>query len=69
MVLKETVTIERPVDPRIADLVYFVRYVGEHLRHKGNEAIISAAGPIDSLSDETLIALAHSFWDRQHGED
>lgn len=29
MVLKEEVTIEREVDPRIADLVHFFRYVVE----------------------------------------
>lgn len=53
--LEETVTVRRPVDPRIADLVYFARSLSGYT--------------IDNLSDDQLVTLAKDFWDTQHGED
>ena len=55
MELKETVTIARPVDPRIADLVRFARRL--------------AGKNIERMTDEELIAAARDYWDEQHGED
>ncbi len=58
MELKKTVTVQVKVDPRIADLVNFVKYVREE--HAETYLI---------MSDQELIAAAESFWDTQHGED
>lgn len=55
--LIETVTVERPVDPRIADLVHFAR-----------ESIRRAQGRY-SVPDNELITWAREYWDREHGED
>lgn len=56
--LKKTVTVQVPIDWRIADLVYFVKSVREQYAEK-----------YLLLSDEELIAAAESFWDSRHGED
>ncbi len=56
--LRKTVTVQVQVDPRIADLVNFVKHVREE--HAEKYLI---------MSDEELIAEAESFWDTQHGED
>lgn len=53
--LTETVTVTRPVDGRIADLVNFYKYVKHRMK----------AG---ELTDEQLINLAYDFWDMEHGE-
>jgi len=63
MSLKETVTTERNVDPRIADLVYFFRYVICKL----DDNVTIAA--LKKMTDQDILKFAHSFWDRQHGED
>jgi hypothetical protein len=42
------------VDPRIAELVEFAKFVGKDPT---------------AMSDATLIALAREFWEREHGED
>lgn len=54
--LKKTVTIQVKVDPRIADLVYFAKYL-----RKNHDVV--------TMNDEQLINAAESFWDMQHGED
>lgn len=56
--LKKTVTVQVKVDPRIADLVYFVKA----LRNRPGFNFMGA-------SDDDLIAFAEDFWDSQHGED
>lgn len=56
--LKKTVTVQVPIDWRIADLVYFVKAMAK--RH---------GDKLSQLSDEELIAAAESFWDTRHGED
>jgi hypothetical protein len=56
--LEKTVTVKVKVDPRIADLVYFVKSI----RSKHAEGIMI-------MTDEELIDAAESFWDTQHGED
>lgn len=56
--LKKTVTVRVKVDPRIADLVHFVKYVREV---HGERYLI--------LNDDDLVQAAESFWDTQHGED
>lgn len=56
--LTKVVTVRVKVDPRIADLVNFVKYVREE--HAEKYLI---------MSDEDLITAAESFWDTQHGED
>ncbi len=58
MELKKTVTVQVKVDPRIADLVNFVKYVREE--HAEKYLI---------MNDDDLIAAAESFWDTRHGED
>ena len=54
--LTETVTVIRPLDPRIADLVRF-----------GQE--ILSLKDCQFLSNAGLIERAHVFWQRQHGDD
>lgn len=57
--LRQTVTVSVRVDPRIADLVYFVKR-------------LEAAGVIKyvgTVSDDQLVAQASSYWDTAHGED
>jgi hypothetical protein len=54
--LIETVTVTREVPSRIADLVYFVRFVSNTYN-------------ASNLTDEELIKLAHDFWENQHGEE
>ncbi len=61
MALKETVTVTRDVPSNIADLVYFVRYLGE--------TRADLTDHLKKLTDDDLISAARSFWDRQHGED
>jgi hypothetical protein len=63
MTLKEKVLIERNVDPRIADLVYFARYLKEKLK--------TAPPPVfdEFFSDEALIECAKDFWETRHGEE
>lgn len=56
--LKKTVTVQVPVDWRIADLVYFVKALRE--RHGAH---------IMDMRDDELVAAAESFWDTRHGED
>lgn len=56
--LTKVVTTRVKVDPRIADLVNFVKYVRE-----------THAEKYLLMSDEELIAAAESFWDTRHGED
>lgn len=56
--LKKTVTVQVNVDPRIADLVHFVKYVREI--HAEKYLI---------MNDDDLVQAAESFWDTQHGED
>jgi len=56
--LKKTVTIQVTVDPRIADLVYFVKYLCR-----------TAGQGILEMTDDELVASAESFWDTRHGED
>jgi len=46
--------IKVEVDPRIAELVEFAKFVGKDPT---------------ALSDATLIALARKFWEREHGDD
>ncbi len=58
MELKKIVTVQVKVDPRIADLVNFVKYVREE--HAEKYLI---------MNDDDLIAAAESFWDTRHGED
>lgn len=53
--LKETVTITRPVDPRIADLVHFARSL--------------ASKDIKKMTDDELISAAKDYWESAHGED
>jgi hypothetical protein len=53
--LEETVTVRRPVSPRIADLVYFARSL--------------AGKDIKSMTDDELIAAANAYWDAAHGDD
>jgi len=55
MSLKETVTVTREVDPRIADLVYFAKSL--------------SGKDIKAMTDEELIRAAKDFWDTRHGED
>lgn len=62
--LTETITVTRPVDPRIADLVHFARYVGECVKSRAD-----GYRDIESCSDADLIKMANSYWDRAHGED
>ena len=56
--LTKVVTARVKVDSRIADLVYFVKYIRE-----------TRAETYLLMSDEELIAAAESFWDTRHGED
>lgn len=56
--LTKTVTVKVKVDPRIADLVHFVKYVRE--AHAERYLI---------MNDDDLVQAAESFWDMQHGED
>jgi len=53
--LKETVTIERAVPDRIADLVHFAKSL--------------AGRDPGTMTDKELIEKARAFWDTQHGED
>ena len=55
--LTEKVTVEQEVTGIIADLVCFVRYVGQR-----------NLNPL-TATDAQLINLARDFWDTQHGED
>lgn len=55
----ETVTVTRPIDPRLADLIRFARYVEETRRRVGGRL----------LSDAEMVDEANAFWDQQHGED
>ena len=57
MALTETITVTRPVDHRIADLVYFAKY------------LVETGKDPKTMTDDQLVASANSFWDRQHGED
>ncbi len=54
--IKETVTIERDIDYRLANLIHFARSC-EGLSHEQLE------------DDASMVARAHSFWDMMHGED
>ncbi len=56
--LKKTVTVRVNVDPRIADLVYFVK----SLRTRAGAGLLE-------MTDDELVEAAESFWDTQHGED
>jgi hypothetical protein len=56
--LEKTVTARVKVDPRIADLVYFVKA----MREKYGTNLVA-------VPDDELIADAESFWDTWHGED
>lgn len=56
--LTKVVTTRVKVDSRIADLVYFVKYIRE-----------TYAETYLKMSDDELIAAADNFWDRRHGED
>lgn len=56
--LTETVTITRKVDSRIADLVYFLKFMFDK----------SSMIAHDDFTDEQLINYAKEFWDIQHGE-
>jgi hypothetical protein len=58
MSLEKTVTVRVKVDPRIADLVYFVKSMAKRYGEK-----------LATMSDEDLIGAAEDFWDTQHGED
>lgn len=62
--LTETVTITRPVDPRIAELVSFARYVDERVAKRAD-----GYRTIESCTDAEMVAMANAYWDRQHGED
>jgi len=65
--LTETVTIQRKVDGRIADLVYFYKFVLSKY-YEASRSCSPGARPVP-LSDDKLIGYAKEFWDRQHGED
>lgn len=56
--LKRTVTVQVPVDWRIADLVYFVKRMSA--RH---------GDKLKDLTDEELVEAASDYWDSAHGED
>lgn len=56
--LKKTVTVQVNVDPRIADLVYFVKSLCR-----------TAGAGILEMTDAELVEAAEYFWDTQHGED
>jgi hypothetical protein len=56
--LEKTVTTRVTVDPRITDLVCFVKAMRE--RYGTN---------LVAVPDDELIADAESFWDTWHGED
>lgn len=58
MALTETVTVTRPIDSRIADLVYFAKALAK--RHSLD---------LKGLTDEQLIEAANDFWESQHGEE
>lgn len=59
MQLTKKVTVDQPVDHRIAAMVHFVR----RLEHDGR---IKSSSPI---SDDDLVKLAEDFWNSLHGED
>ena len=59
MTLTRKVTVDQPVDYRIATLVHFVRKLESIGKLKFTEA----------LTDEQLVELADDFWESQHGED
>lgn len=53
----ETVTIDRPLDRRLADLIHFARYI----------TYINTSR--EQLADDKYMAAeAHAWWDMQHGE-
>ena len=56
--LTKVVTARVKVDHRIADLVYFVKYIRE-----------TQAEKYLLMTDDELVAAAESFWDTRHGED
>lgn len=60
--LKKTVTVQVKVDPRIADLVYFVKALRAREQNIAGFSLMKA-------DDDQLIKLAEDFWDSQHGED
>lgn len=51
----ETVTVERVIDDRLADLIYFARRCID----LSDKAL---------MDDGIMIARANSFWDEMHGE-
>jgi hypothetical protein len=60
--LTETITVTRPVDDRIADLVNFYKYVVSYEGHVDPKTQSLAQ------DDKRLITLASRFWDMEHGE-
>lgn len=57
--LTETVTVTRPIDPRLADLIYFARFVEKTRERVGGRV----------LSDSEMVDEARAYWNRAHGED
>lgn len=60
--LKKTITVTVPVDPRIADLVYFVKQLRNREKAIKDFKLMEA-------DDNQLIQAAEDFWDHYHGED
>lgn len=58
MTLTRKLEIEVPVDSRIADLVYFVKYLQKNPDKK-----------VEEMTESDLVISAIAFWDMQHGED
>lgn len=60
--LKKTVTVQVKVDPRIADLVYFVKAL------RNRESAVPGFNLMQA-DDNQLIELAEDYWGSTHGED